>query len=231
MYFKEKSKTNGIENCLCPFSDLFLTCCGNESKEHMGTMAWDVRGLQPGIRYPYFAPVTSKCIKTYPESGQVMWQSLYNVKCSNGYIGKITYMTVHDDSMDAYPGLIIPQGYQLGNMGTKGNATGVHCHIEITQSDSTEWIQNQYGNWCFPSEVDPEDVFFMNDTNILNGTGKWKYVDDTPTEEVDQILHKGSVVRLTGEYIVKDINVKENTAMIEIDGKDTWISSVPLEEI
>lgn len=231
MYFKEKSKTNGIENCLCPFSDLFLTCCGNESKEHMGTMAWDVRGLQPGIRYPYFAPVTSKCIKTYPESGQVMWQSLYNVKCSNGYIGKITYMTVHDDSMDAYPGLIIPQGYQLGNMGTKGNATGVHCHIEITQSDSTEWIQNQYGNWCFPSEVDPEDVFFMNDTNILNGTGKWKYVDDTPKEEVDQILHKGSVVRLTGEYIVKDINVKENTAMIEIDGKDTWISSVPLEEI
>ena len=231
MYFKEKSKTNGIENCLCPFSDLFLTCCGNESKEHMGTMAWDVRGLQPGIRYPYFAPVTSKCIKTYPESGQVMWQSLYNVKCSNGYIGKITYMTVHDDSMDAYPGLIIPQGYQLGNMGTKGNATGVHCHIEITQSDSTEWIQNQYGNWCFPSEIDPEDVFFMNDTNILNGTGKWKYVDDTPKEEVDQILHKGSVVRLTGEYIVKDINVKENTALIEIDGKDTWISSVPLEEI
>lgn len=231
MYFKEKSKTNGIENCLCPFSDLFLTCCGNESKEHMGTMAWDVRGLQPGIRYPYFAPVTSKCIKTYPESGQVMWQSLYNVKCSNGYIGKITYMTVHDDTMDAYPGLIIPQGYQLGNMGTKGNATGVHCHIEITQSDSTEWIQNQYGNWCFPSETDPEDVFFMNDTNILNGTGKWKYVDDTPKEEVDQILHKGSVVRLTGEYVVKDINVKENTAMIEIDGKDTWISSVPLEEI
>lgn len=234
MYKGQISKRNGIEDFLCPFTDFYLTCGPNESKFHMGTMAIDVRGLEPGVRYPYYAPVSCKCIKTYPESGQVMWQSLYNVRCSNGYVGKVTFMTVHDDTMDAYPGLIVPQGYQLGNMGTKGNTTGVHCHIECSQSADTSWIKNKYGNYCFNSEIDPEDVFFMDETNILHGFGKWKYLKDVPVEEkevVDQILHKGSVVRLTGEYVVKDINVKENTAMIEIDGRDTWISSTPLEEI
>ena len=72
----------------------------------------------------------------------------------------------------------------------------------------------------------------MDETNILNGIGKWKYTKDVPIgEAVDQILHVGSIVRLTGEYKVKAINVPDNTAMIEIDGKDTWISSTPLEEI
>ena len=232
MYKGMKSKRAGIEDFMCPFTDFYLTCGPNESKFHMGTMAIDVRGLEPGIRYPYYAPVTSKCIRTYPESGQVMWQSVYNVRCSNGYIGKVTYMTVHDDTMDAYPSLIVPQGNQLGNMGTKGNATGVHCHIECSQSSLTNWSKNNYGNYCFDSEVDPEDVFFMDETNILNGIGNWKYLKDIPVGEVvDQILHVGSMVRLTGEYKVKAINVPENTAMIEIDGKDTWISSTSLEEI
>ena len=50
-------------------------------------------------------------------------------------------------------------------------------------------------------------------------------------EAVDQILHKGSKVQLEGTYVVKDINVKENTALINIDGKDYWISSTPLKEV
>ena len=232
MFKGQRCKRGGIEDFLCPFTDFYLTCGPNESKYHMGTMAIDVRGLEPGIRYPYYAPATVKCIKTYPESGQVMWQTLDKVRCSNGYIGKVTFMTVHDDTMDARTGLVVPQGNQLGNMGTKGNATGVHCHIELSQSSSTSWSKNKYGNYCFDSEVDPEDVFFMDETNILHGIGKWKYIKDVPVGEVvDQILHVGSIVKLTGEYKVKAINVKENTAMIEIDGKDTWLSSTPLKEI
>ena len=232
MYKGEKSVRGGIEDFLCPFTDVFITCGANESKYHMGTMAIDIRGKEAGVRYPYYAPVTSKCIKTYPESGQVMWQSVYNVRCSNGYIGKVTYITCHDDTMDCYKDLIVPQGNQLGNMGTKGNATGVHCHIECSQSNDTSWIKNSYGNWCFREEKDIEDVFFMDNTNIINGLGSWKYLKDIPVgEEVDQILHTGSMVKLTGSYKVKDINVKDNTALITIDGRDYWISATPLEEV
>ena len=232
MYKGQKSIRGGIEDFMCPFTDFYLTCGPNESKYHMGIMAIDVRGAERGVCYPYYAPVTSKCIRTYPESGQVMWQSVNDVRCSNGYVGKVTYMTVHDDTMDAYPGLVVPQGNQLGNMGTKGNADGVHCHIECSQSDDTSWFKNGYGNYMFNHEVDPEDVFFMDNTNIINGLGAWKYLKDVPVgEDVDQILHTGSKVKLTGVYTVKDINVKDNTALITIEGKDYWISSTPLEEV
>lgn len=183
MYKGQKSIRGGIEDFMCPFTDFYLTCGPNESKFHMGIMAIDVRGAESGVRYPYYAPVTSRCVRTYPESGQVMWQSVNDVRCSNGYVGKVTYMTVHDDTMDAYPDLIVLQGNQLGNMGTKGNADGVHCHIECSQSDDTTWFKNGYGNYMFNYEVDPEDVFFMDNTNIINGIGNWKYLSNVPVSE------------------------------------------------
>lgn len=233
MYKGQKSVRGGIEDFMCPFTDFYLTCGPNESKYHMGTMAIDVRGSQSGVRYAYYAPATVKCIKTYPSTGQAMWQTVNNVRCSNGYVGKVTFMTVHDDTMDAVPGqTVVPQGNQLGNMGTKGNATGVHCHIECSQSSDTSWVKNGYGNWCFKTEADPEDVFFMDNTNIINGIGNWKYLKDVHVgEKVDQILHKGSKVQIPGTFEVVDINVKDNTALVRIDGKDYWLSSVPLKEV
>ena len=231
MYKNQKSVRGGIEDVLCPFADMYITCAAGESQLHKGTMAIDVRGAEPGVRYPYYAPCTVKCIKIYPESGQSMWQSIDKVRCSNGYIGIITFMICHSDSQDCHVGQIVSQGMQLDNMGTKGNATGVHCHIEFEQGSDISWTKNIYGNYCFNSEVDIEDVCFMDETNIWHGYGNWKYLEDVPAEAVDQILHKGSVVRLTGQYIVKDINVPDNMALIEIDGHDTWISSTPLEEL
>ena len=55
---------------------------------------------------------------------------------------------------------------------------------------------------------------------------------DVPVgEAVDQILHKGSKVQIPGTFEVVDINVKDNTALVRIDGKDYWLSSVPLKEV
>lgn len=190
----QKSVRGGIEDFLCPFTDIFITQGPNENYSHKGIMAWDVRGAKAGIKYPYYAPATSKCIKTYPESGQVMWQTVNNVRCSNGYIGKVTYMTVHDDTMDAKAGLVVSQGNQLGNMGTKGNATGVHCHIEFSQSADTTWRKNSYGNYMFNNEVDPENVLFMDNTNILSGNGKWKYLKNVPVDEPKTQLPTSSPV-------------------------------------
>lgn len=235
MYKGQKSVRGGLEDFLCPFTDFYLTCGPNESQVHMGTMAIDVRGAQSGVRYPYYAPATVKCLWTYPKTGQAKWQTVNNVRCSNGYIGKVTFMTCHDDSFDAYAGLVVPQGNQLGNMGTKsdkGDVTGVHCHIECSQSSDESWWKNKYGNYNFSYEVDPEDVFFMDNTNIINGIGKWKYLKDVPAGEVvDQILHKGSKVQIPGTFEVVDINVKDNTAKVRIDGKEYWISSIPLKEV
>lgn len=216
-------------------TDMYITQGSNSAFSHKGIMANDVRGKTAGVRYPYYAPCKVKCIKTYASSGQVMWQSVNKVRFSNSRIDYATFMTVHDNTMDAKVGQIVEQGQQLGNMGTKGNATGVHCHIEVSQSKDTSWTKNKYGIYHFNNEYDLDDCYFVDNTNILNGLGgKWKKTSDVKVvveEKVDQILHKGSKVQLTGTYKVKDINVKDNTALINIDGKDYWISSKPLKEV
>lgn len=233
MYKGQKSVRNGIQDFLCPFTDMYITQGSNMRPSHLGIMANDVRGAQPGIRYPYYAPCDVKCLRTYAESGQVMWQSTGKVRFANGRIDYATFMTVHDNTMDAKVGQIVYQGNQLGNMGNKGNATGVHCHIEVSQSSNTSWTKNSYGNWHFQNEYDLDDCYFVDNTNILQGLGgNWKTTSQVPVgEAVDQILHKGSKVQLQGTYEVKDINVKDNTALITIQGKDYWISATPLKEV
>lgn len=182
----QKSVRGGIEDFLCPFTDMYITQGSGGSFSHKGTMANDVRGTQSGVKYPYYAPCTCKCVKAYPESGQAMWQSTNKVRFANGRIDYATFMTAHDDSFDAnkYIGVTIPQGNKIGNMGKKGNATGVHCHIEISQSKTTSWSKNKYGIYCFPNEYDTDACYFMDGTNIINGMGgSWKYLKDVPVEE------------------------------------------------
>ena len=231
----QTSRRAGIQDFLCPFTDTFITQGSNGAFSHKGTMANDVRGEQPGIRYPYYAPCDVKCIWIYPASGQACWQSLEKVRFANGNIGYATFMTCHDDSFDAYVGLIRKQGEQIGNMGTAGNATGVHCHIEIAQHlyNMSAWSKNDYGIYHFDNETDTDDCYFVDGTNIIDGMGGiWKTTDDVPVgEEVDQILHVGSHVQIPGTFEVIDINVEENTALVRIDGKDYWLSSVPLLEV
>lgn len=223
MLKNQKSIRGDIEDFLCPFTDVFITQGPNESYSHKGIMAWDVRGAKAGIKYPYYAPATSKCIKTYPESGQVMWQTVNKVRCSNGYIGKVTYMTCHDDTMDVKVGQIVNQGSQLGNMGKKGNATGVHCHIELAQTSDTTWKKNSYGNYMFNNEVDPEDVFFMDNTNILNGNGKWKYLKDVSVEKPKPAVDENKVKIQELEKQIKELTAANKLQTAEIKEKDTII--------
>ena len=186
MYKGQKSTRGGIQDFLCPFTDMYITQGSGGSFSHKGTMANDVRGTQSGVKYPYYAPCTCKCVKAYPESGQAMWQSTNKVRFANGRIDYATFMTAHDDSFDAnkYIGVTIPQGNKIGNMGKKGNATGVHCHIQISQSKTTSWSKNSYGIYKFPNEYDTDACYFMDGTNILEGMGgSWKYLKDVPVDE------------------------------------------------
>lgn len=204
----QKSVRGGIEDFLCPFTDMYITQGSNSSFSHKGIMANDVRGVQAGVRYPYYAPCTCKCIKTYPSSGQVMWQSTNKVRFANGRIDYATFMTAHDDTMDAKVGMIVPQGNQLGNMGTKGNATGVHCHIEISQSADTRWTKNQYGNYHFNNEYDLDDCYFIDNTNIIYGMGgNWKTTDKVPVQEQSVGKNYVNLPPIISKWAVYDINV------------------------
>ena len=192
MYKGQKASKDGIQYFLCPFTDMYITQGSGGSYSHRGTMANDVRGAEPGVRYPYYAPCDCKLIWRDLSTGEGMWQSLNKVRFANGNIDYATFVTVHDNTFDAQIGQIVPQGEQLGNMGNKGNATGVHCHIEIAQHNysKSDWRKNQYNIWCFPNESDTDDCYFVDNTNILNGMGgNWR----TIPEEKHNIGYKAHV--------------------------------------
>lgn len=207
MYKGQKSVRGGIQDFLCPFTDMYITQGSNSSFSHKGIMANDVRGLEPGVRYSYYAPCDVKCVRIYPESGQAMWQSLNKVRFANGNIDFATFMTAHDDSFDSYIGQIVEQGNQLGNMGMKGNATGVHCHIQTEQGVDTSWYKNQYGVYQFNNEVDLDDMYFVDNTNVIEGMGgSWKHTTDVP-------VSSEKYINLPPEYIdernIYDVNTKQ----------------------
>lgn len=231
MYKGQKSVRGGIEDFLCPFTDMYITQGSNGKYSHRGIMANDIRGKVSGVRYPYYAPCSSKCLKIYPETGQSMWQSLEKVRFSNGRIDFATYMIAHDNSMieNTYVGKRVEQGDYLGSMGNKGNnTTGVHCHIEVSQSNDTSWYKNSYGNYMFNNEYDLDDCYFVDYTNIIKSNGgDFRTTGDSPlvelpgNEAVDQILHVGSKVKFDGVFKV-DI-IKRGTNLFG----NTLLTGVP----
>lgn len=180
----DKSVRGGIEDFLCPFEDMYITQGSNGSFSHKGTMANDVRGLEVGVRYHIYAPCDVVCKRLYPSTGQAMWKSKNKVRFANGRIDYATFMVCHDNSMDCYVGMERKQGEIFFQMGDEGFATGVHTHIQISQSADESWYKNEYGIYKFNNEYDTDDCYFVDNTNILNGMGgNWKYLKDVPVEE------------------------------------------------
>lgn len=172
---------DGIEDFLCPFENMYITQGSNGAYSHKGIMAHDVRGEYAGKKELIYAPCDIVCLHTYSSTGQAMWRSKNKVRFANGRIDYATFMTCHDNTMDAYVGREFKQGESFFQMGDKGFATGVHTHFECSQSDDESWYQNEYGNWMFNNEYDPSECYFVDFTNILEGYGyNFKVTSDVP---------------------------------------------------
>ncbi|MDY5109720.1 GH25 family lysozyme [Faecalicoccus sp.] len=207
---KKYVASDGYEYFMCPFTEFKVTQ-GENVGTHLGTRAVDFASGTAGYRAPYYAPATVVCVMTVPSSGQAMWRTVNKVHCPNGYFGYVTFVTVHDDSFDAYVGLQVPQGNQLGNMGTRGNATGVHCHLELIQASmsSANWHQNSYGVWTFNgTESYVDDTFYVDDTNIIyGGYGNWRKTGSGSSgyKESDLIAETG-VATMTVDNVQARLN-------------------------
>lgn len=179
----QKSKTGNYENVLCPFTYMNMTQDANGKFSHQGSTALDLIGSKSGKREAYYAPVKVKCVNVDKKYAFVWWQSVNKVRYADQTIDYVTFMCGHDDSINAYKGMILEQGIQLGNMGKGGNATGVHCHIEVGRGKQTTWKKNKQGVWCIPKAVKFENVFFMDNTTIKNCKKSWKYLKSIPKEK------------------------------------------------
>ena len=186
---EQTSKRGGYEDILCPFTDMYITQGSGYTDgtySHKGTRAIDVRGAEAGVRYAYYAPVTLKAVKVIASGGETTWQSVNKVRFADGDIDYVTVETVHDDTRNSYVGMVVKQGEQLGNMGKKGNATGVHCHIEFAKGKQG-LVKNKYGVWGLSNSVEFEDACFMDNTNVIRGVANWKYLKDIPVHDDEYI--------------------------------------------
>lgn len=232
--------SNGYEYFMCPFTKMYITQ-GSRQWSHSGAMANDVTNGD-GAKAPYYAPCSCRCEAVYPKSGQSQWVSLNPVHLANGKISIVHFTVAHDDSFNAYVGMTLSQGNQIGNMGVKGIGTGVHAHIQVGVGNPNVWgiVKGyftlngvRYPVYGFQYEpYDLDDCYFVNDTVILNGAGgNWKTCTpamnatpkpSTPSkgEKIDQILHVGSYVTSGALNIgdVKKINGDECVMIKSLGG-------------
>ena len=104
----QTSKTNGIQNFLCPFTEIRVTQVENVGS-HLGTKSVDVASKKAGTKAAYYAPADIKCVWTYPKNGESRWQTVNKVRCPNGYIGIVTFEIAHDETFNAYVGMTVKQ--------------------------------------------------------------------------------------------------------------------------
>lgn len=181
MYKGQTSRRGGVQDVLCPFPYLGITQY-SRTGSHLGTSALDI-GWHEDEHESYYAPCDLKCVWVYSDFGQSMWQSVEKVRFTNGNIDYITFVTAHDNSLNAQVGQVVKQGEQWGNKGDKGAKGQFHCHIEagIGRYTYNDWHMNHYNIYCMPNEIDLDSVFFCDGTEVPSDViGDWKCLQDVP---------------------------------------------------
>lgn len=146
-------------------------------KDHVGTHAdsWavDEAGSDSGIDYMK-APFTGVIKKIYTSDANEVWlESKDKVEYPDGTIDYMTIMLCHDnDVSNLYVGKVIKQGERFYEEGTKGNASGNHCHIECAKGKftGTGWHKNSAGYWSINNGKKISDCLFIDDSYHLLDT-------------------------------------------------------------
>lgn len=125
------------------------------------------------------------------------------------------------------PNEMVDGDWAIWNMGARSCP---QSHVAMFRKDNGNGTgiflgQNQSGH----PEYTQQNLYYSGMRGALRP--KIYHTPQPSGEKVDQILHKGSKVQIPGTFEVVDINVKDNTALVRIDGKDYWLSSIPLKEV
>lgn len=175
--------SDGVQYAMYPNPVMNITQSINGSYSHMGTNAIDDAQQDTGISNGY-APADMICVATdYVNGNAMFWQSQRKVRTRKYGDCIISMMVIHDNTANAYVGMKIPQGSQLFSEGTKGMATGNHNHIEVAPCAFTRmYVLNSSGVYMMPNNVNPADIFFVDDTRIINGGGlNWAKIPTSST--------------------------------------------------
>lgn len=234
----KKYEQNGVQCAMYPNPVMNITQSINGSYSHQGTNAIDDAQATTGISNGY-APCDVRCVATdYVNGNFILWESVNPVKTARHGVQHIHFYVGHDNTADAYVGLVVRQGQQLFSEGTAGQATGNHNHIEVALGkwSGKFYVLNSRGVYMLPNNVNPANVFFSDDTQIINSGGlSWLGMGSSgssiPSSGTFRFTHDNIRIRygtngLAGEYTGTDYmagNTVRYDSTYEKDGY-LWIS-------
>lgn len=163
-----------MEKAMYPIKTIRIT-----QRDHQGTHAdcWatDEAGSDGGIS-SLFAPFTGVIKKIYTKDANEVWlESVEPVLFADGTKDYMTIMFCHDnDVSDLWVGKIIKQGEVFYQEGTRGYATGNHCHFECAKGKftGTGWHKDNAGYWSINNGKLVTDCLFVDDSyNVIQTLG------------------------------------------------------------
>lgn len=146
------------------------------SFSHRGTKNMDEGGKDGGID-PAFAPFNGTITwkQTTGDKTGILFSSDAPIRTVKYDLVYVNILFWHDnDTSDLYKGKKIQQGEHIYDEGTAGRATGNHIHYGVSigkYNGGYPLVKNSFGNWELPNEVNPWDVFYINDTTIRKSGG------------------------------------------------------------
>ena len=163
-----------MEKAIFPSKYMRITQGYNEGT-HIDSYAIDNADKDSSISDIY-APFTGIIKKIYPNDANEVWlESVDKVEYPDGTIDYMTIMFAHNnDISNLFVGKRINKNEVFYKEGTKGNATGNHCHIECGKGkfEGSGWHKNSNGFWSINNGKKPEECLFIDDSiTILDSHG------------------------------------------------------------
>ncbi len=163
---------------------------GYDEGTHKSSFAIDNADKDSGISDIY-APFTGIIKKIYQNDANEVWlESLEKVEYPDGTKDYMTILFAHNnDVSNLFVGKKINQNEAFYKEGTKGNASGNHCHIECGQGkfNGTGWHKNAAGYYSINNSKRPEECLWLDDSiKILDSHNySWKRIEKS-TEPVEK---------------------------------------------
>lgn len=139
---------------------------------HIDSYAIDEAGIDSSISI-LNAPFTGIIKKIYPQDANEVWlESLEPVEYPDGTKDYMTIMFAHsNDVSNLFVGKRINKNEPFYTEGTKGQATGNHCHIECGKGKFTGsgWYKNNGGSFSINNKKKPEECLWIDETiTVIN---------------------------------------------------------------
>ena len=165
-------KRGNTEVCLFPLSYMYITQGEGGSYSHQGILAMDFVGET--TEFPYYAPVSCKCVATLADNNERIFTSLEPVYLPDGTTSTITWVQAHDNNPIASLNQTFNQGELIGHTGTYGQVIGDHVHLNFARGEYDGW-EYISGNAQLKNSIHIYNTCFVNNTDLVEPLNyNWK---------------------------------------------------------